>query len=116
MSKWRKSDIGKIIIYKRELGMERRLVNDKIIIYDVNNKVPNTIGFVDYPISLNSEIHPPYLSSKIGLVGIAKNQKKESEEYLEKAGDWCFVDRVSKDEMRILENIAKSPKMPLDII
>jgi hypothetical protein len=112
MKRWRKSDIGKIIVYKSksELG---ELKNEKIVIYDVNSKVPNTVGFVEYPITLNSEVYPRILTSKIGLVGIYKNQKKKSEEYLENEGDWCFIDKVSKDEMGELERIAKAPKTQL---
>lgn len=113
MKHWKKSDIGKVIVYRTN---EEKRLNEKIVIYSVDSRIPNTVGFVEYPITLNSEIYPPFISSKIGLVGIIKNQQKESEEYLEKAGDWCFIDRVSKDEKWVLETIAKSPKTSLDII
>lgn len=101
MKKWRKYDIGKIILYKNKSELGGELKNEKIVIYDVNTKVPNTIGFVEYPIKL---------TSKLGYLGIDKNQKKESEEYLKNIGDWCFRGYVSKDEMGELERIAKSPK------
>jgi hypothetical protein len=106
MKNWKSSDIGKVIIYKEKTG-----VNNKVVIYNVNKKVPNTICFVEYPITLNSEIYPPILTSKLGIVGIVKSQKKENDKYLENAGDWCFIDRVSNDEMRELERIANSPKI-----
>jgi hypothetical protein len=112
MKRWKKSDIGKIIVYKKQMSLSSKLEDEKIIIYSVNKKIPNTVGFVEYPISLSSKIHTPYISSKIGLVGIVKSQRKESPEYLEKAGDWCFIDKVSKDEMGELEKIAKAPKIP----
>jgi len=110
MSKWRKSDIGKIIVYRGKTSPDER-----VVIYDIDSRTPNTIGFVEYPISLNSKISFPFLSSKLGCVGIIKSQKKESEGYLEKAGDWCFVGKVSKDERKVLEIIAKTPKNLSDI-
>lgn len=122
MSKWRKSDIGKTIICKVELEgeLKGKLVDYKVIIYDVNPEVPNTIRFAEYPIILKHEIgvieSPIRLESKIGLIYAVKSHQKESREYLKKAGDWCFLDRVSKDEMEELERIAKAPKKPLDII
>jgi hypothetical protein len=47
------------------------------------------------------------------MVGIIKNQQKEDESYLKNAGDWCFLHKVSKDEMRELERIASTPKLSL---
>jgi hypothetical protein len=102
MKKWNKKDIGKIILYRGEKGLD-----EKVTIYDVDSRTPNRIGFVEYPIALDSDIHPLYLSSRIGIVGLIKNQRKESKEYLEKAGDWCFIDKVSGDEMRELKRIAR---------
>lgn len=113
MKHWKKSDIGSVILYRKVGGLKE---NDKIVIYNVNLETPNTVGFVEYPIALNSKIYSPLLNSKIGLVGIVKNQKKYDEKYLEKAGDWCFIDKVSKDERGVLEIIAKTPKRPSDII
>jgi hypothetical protein len=104
MSKWKKSDIGKVIVFKRDNGLM-----DKVVIYNVDLKAPNTVGFMEYPISLDSEIHPPYISSKIGILGLVKDQEKKKEEYIEKSGDWCFLERVLKDEMRELERIARYP-------
>jgi len=101
MAHWKKSDIGKIIVYKSLSEFCNELKDEKIVIYGVNDKVPNTIGFIEYPISLKSNI---------GKVGIIKDQEKKSERYLEKVGDWCFMGNVSKDEMEELERIAKAPK------
>ena len=115
MKRWKESDVGKRIIYRGQ-GLE----NNEVIIYDTNRDVPNTIRFVEYPLTLNHEVSviqsPIALKSKIGMAGIIKSQEKKSKEYFEKAGDWCFVDRVSKDEMGVLEILAKSLKKPSDII
>lgn len=111
MKKWRKSDIGKRILYRGEADCSSNLINNEVVIYNVYAKTPNLVGFVEYPISLNSEIFPMGLSSKIGKIEIIKSQKKNDESSLEKAGDWCFLDKVSKDEMRELERIAKAIKI-----
>ncbi len=110
MKNWKKSDIGKRI----------RLIDGEVIIYDVNPDVPNTIRFAEYPIIFKPEIgviqSPIALESKIGLAYAVKSQEKKGEEYLEKTGDWSFIDRVSKDEMWVLDILARSPKKPLDVI
>jgi len=111
MKKWKKSDIGKRIIYKGETDCSNNLINNEVVIYNVYENAPNLVGFVEYPISLNSEILPMGLSSKIGKVNIIKSQKKKDKNSLEKAGDWCFMEKVSKDEMRELERIAKYTKI-----
>mgnify|MGYP001605253796 CR=1 FL=1 len=119
MKHWKKSDIGKRIIY-RDLLFGGKLVDEEVIIYDVNPDVPNTIRFAEYPIIFKPGIDviqsPISLESKIGLAYAVKSQEKEKKEYLEKVGDWFFVDRVSKDEMWVLDILAKAPKKPLDII
>jgi hypothetical protein len=101
MSTWTKENIGDIIVYKDQSDFGVELRNKKIAIYGVNPIVPNTVGFIEYPISL---------SSKIGKVGIVKAQQKESEEYLEKAGDWCFMGKVQSHVKGELERIALASK------
>lgn len=113
MKNWKKADIGKRIIYRRA-----KLEDNEVIIQDANPNVPNTISFAEYPIIFEPKIGviqaPIGLKSKIGFAYAVKNQKKRSKEYLKEVGDWCLVDKVSKDEMGVLEIIAKSLKKPLD--
>jgi hypothetical protein len=104
-----KLDRGKILVCRGETGL-----NEKIIIYDVDPSVPNTVGFVEYPIIFDYRLPPPFLASKFGQMGIVKNNQRKNEESLEKPGDWYLADEVSKDQMGILEELAKSPKRLLD--
>lgn len=110
MSKWRSWDIGKVIVYKGESSINS-LKNQEVAIYGVD-KVPNTVGIVECPIPLDN--YPISLTSKIMLTGIVKSNKKKSEEYLEKAGDWCFKRYASKKEKEVLKKVAKDLKRILD--
>jgi hypothetical protein len=112
MSEGTKENIGDIILYKSKSELGGELKNERFAIYSADSIVPNTIGFIEYPIKYDSKIYPPVLISKFGKMGVLKNQQKESEEYLQKAGDWCFAGKVSKDEMGELERIAKAVKIP----
>lgn len=101
MADWKKSDIGKIIEYRGDEGIE------KVAIYNVYNQVPNEIDTIEYPIEL---------SSRIALLGMVKDQEKKSKEELKYTGDWHFVKRASVEELGVLEKIAKTPKDIVDVI
>jgi hypothetical protein len=98
MKSWTKSDIGKILVYRKEMGFEQ---DEAVAIYGINSDVPNTVRIVEYPISLNS---------KIGLLGLVKSQEKGGRKYLEKPGDWFYVDEATKEEREVLDKIARTPK------
>ena len=102
MINWNKSDIGKILVYRKEAGLEE---DEAIAIYNICNNDSNTVRAIEYPIKL---------TSKIFLLGLTKDQEKESREYLKKPGDWFYVDNATREERSVLEKIAKSPKILLD--
>lgn len=104
MSGWNKLDIGKIIVYKSKPEIGTRLTNETVAIYDIYSKFPDMIRGINYPIAFPSKV--------TSVIGLVKDQEKE--EYLKQPGDWCFLGRVSIDEMGELERIAKAPKVPLN--
>jgi hypothetical protein len=114
MRKWRKSDIGKRIVCRVKSDLGNKLEDKKVIIYDVNSKVPDTVRFAESPLIYHERMGdiqaPIELKSKIGLVYVVKKQEKEGKEYMKDLGDWYFVDKVSNDQKRILKIIADSPK------
>jgi len=93
---WNKNDIGKIIIYSN-LSKKK----EKVAILEIYEDTPNTIGIVNYPISLNS---------RISLLGLRKSQEQKDSSLLDKVGDWCSLGEVSKDEREELNRIASYPK------
>jgi hypothetical protein len=103
METWNKSDIGKILVYKNENGFDKEY--EIIAIYDIDSRVPNIVGFMEYPISLDS---------KIGHIGLVKGDEKINRHYLKKHGDWFYVDNATKEERWVLERIALTEKVPLD--
>ena len=107
MKNWKKSDIGKVIVYRGELGR-----NEEVAIYGVDSKVPNTLGVIDCPIPLYDS--PIALKSKINITGIVKDNKQKGEEYLEKEGDWYFKRYASKEEKKVLKKVAKDIGVFLD--
>ena len=115
MTSWDESDIGKIIYCREQSEIGTNLVNKKVIIYEANPEVPNTIRFVEYPFIMSTKFEegvgiPLGLKSRIGLTYAVKSNKKKSKRYLKRVGDWCLVARVSKNEMEKLERIAKASK------
>lgn len=88
--------IGKIIVYRKEGEFQEE---EAVVIFNSNPLVPNTVRFVEYPIKNNS---------RFGYLGLSKYQEKPGREYLNKPGDWFYVDNVTEHERKILENIIKT--------
>ncbi len=97
MENWNNSDIGRIIRYRNKINEEV----DSLEEYAIFKTYPKTdfIGVIEYPISLSSK----YKVSKI----LRKNEKLTENE-LNNSGEWHFKGKVSKDELSVLERIAKS--------
>lgn len=92
METWDKSDVGKILIQKDQI----------FAILSVDSRVPNTVGFVEYPIAFNP---------KLGYMGLAKDREKKNIKDINELGDWYLLGKVSKEEMEDLERIANAPKV-----
>lgn len=98
--RWDYSDVGNVIIYRGESGLD-----EKIAIYNINPKVINTIGFVEYP--LNGKI-------LFGHIGIIKDNQKQNGSFLKNPGDWYLVGRVSGEELKILDGLKDKIKKIVD--
>jgi len=103
MTNWDKSDIGKILVYRKETGFKDE--DEIIAILSVDSRVPNTVRFVKYPIRRKPEV---------GYLGLLKSQEKENRKYLMKPGDWFYMDNVTEKEKLVLEEIVESSKVLLD--
>jgi len=102
MKNWRKRDVGKVIIPEND--------KKKIIIYDIPKETSDLVRYVEHPILLDLKLPFPHLKSRIGILGIIKDQEKKDEGDLKEAGDWYFVEKVSKEDMKILKEVRNSPK------
>jgi hypothetical protein len=113
MKTWNKSDIGKILVYRKreelegelEEKLERYAKDEVIAIYEINPRLLNTIGFIHYPIKL---------TSKFGILGLIRGQEKESKEDIKEEGDWAYIGETSREEKEVLYKIAKYKKVFLD--
>lgn len=97
---WDYSDVGNVIVYRGESGLD-----EKIAIYNITPKVINTLGFVEYP--LNSKL-------VFGHVGIIKDNQKQNKSFLKNPGDWYLVGRVSGEELKILDGLKDRIKKLVD--
>jgi len=98
MEPWIETDIGNILVY-RKAGEDNS--NEKVAIFEVYGNSLDSIGVIDYPISLKS---------KFALLGLLKCQEKKSKEHLKSAGDWYLAGIASQDEMNVLYKLKKLPK------
>ena len=99
MKNWNKKDTGKIIIFKTLSGKE----SEEAALVRFYKEVPGIIKVIEYPLSLDS---------KIFHLGLSKLQEKNKLEDLNEPGDWYCKGKVSKQEYKELERIAK-PNIPL---
>ncbi len=97
---WDYSDVGNVIIYRGESGLD-----EKIAVYNVDLRVKNTVGFVEYP--FNGKI-------LFGHVGIIKDNQKQNRGFLKNPGDWYLVGRVSEEELKRLDGLKDKIKKIID--
>ncbi len=92
MAAWNNLDIGRIIVYRNNSGE-----NKKIAICNYDKEKNHILEILEYPI---------FLTSKLNVMGLNKNQEVKSEDYLERPGDWCASGNVSSEERSVLEKLA----------
>ena len=91
MKSWTKRDLGKILIYKDKFNKK-----NQALIINYFPDFPGLLRLIEYPISLDS---------KISYFRLPKYQMKDNPDSLEAPRDWCYKERVSKQQLEEIERL-----------